>query len=92
MIYALLTSQLIAIVTLIMVGYHRPNSLMSPSFPFTRKCLGVGILTFAIAAISLQCIPWLREEALVISIIAQAISWLFLIFGLRGILEVLSSR
>lgn len=91
MIYALLTSQLIATVTLIMVGYHKPDALESSSFPFTRKCLGVGMLTFAIAAISLQCPRWF-ESALAISIIAQAISWLFLIFGLRGIFEVLSSR
>jgi hypothetical protein len=92
MIYALLISQLIASVTLIVVGYHRPNALTSSSFPFTRQCLGVGMITFAIAAISLQCLPWFRETSLVISVIAQAISWLFLVFGLRGILEVVSHR
>jgi hypothetical protein len=92
MIYALLISHLIATLTLIAVAYHRPDALKSSSFPFTRKCLGVGLFTFAIAAMSLQCIPWLGETSLAVSIVTQATSWIFLILGFRGTFEVLSSR
>jgi uncharacterized membrane protein YvlD (DUF360 family) len=92
MIYALLFSQLIATLALIVIGYHRPDALRSSSFPFTRNCLGVGLFTFAIAAISLQSIQWLGEESPVVSIVAQAISWLFLVLGFRGTFEILSSR
>jgi hypothetical protein len=92
MIYTLLISHLIAAITLISVGYHEPTALASSSFPFTRKCLGIGIFTFAIAAISVQCIPWFGEASLVASIIAQSLSWLFFVFTLRGIFEVLCAR
>jgi hypothetical protein len=92
MIYTLLFFQLVATVSLILIGYHRPDALRSSSFPFTRKCLGITLLAFAIAAMSVQCAGWRPEAALVISLVAQGVAWIFLIFVYRGIFEVLSNR
>ncbi|MEO5914096.1 MAG: hypothetical protein ABIS50_07680 [Luteolibacter sp.] len=92
MIHFLFILLLTAIVSLILIGYHRPDALRCSSFPFTRKCVGIVILAFAVAVVSLQSLPWLGDSTLAISTIAQGIGWIFLAFTFRGIFEVLSGR
>ncbi len=92
MIYLLFTLLLTALVTLVLISYHKPAAFHSASFFFTRKCLGILIFVFAVAVISSQSVIWFREEALVVSVVAQAIGWIFVILTFRGILEILKAK
>lgn len=82
---------LVAIITLIIIGFKFPAALTTSSFSFTRGCLGIAILTFGASILCTQRIPpdedWFRA-----SLLLQIPSWLFLIFVFRGIFEVLSDR
>ena len=92
MIYPFLFLLLTALVSLIFLGYKKPEILSSPSFPFTRKCLGITIFTYGASVIGLQCLPFEAEGWMIFSVIAQIPAWIFLIFVFRGVFELLSKR
>ncbi len=82
---------LVALVALLTIGYRRPEALDAPSFSFTRSCLGITIFTYAASLVSLQSAD-LARDAPGLAIIAQILAWIFLIFTLRGVFEVLAGK
>jgi len=89
MIYPLLILIVIALLSLMIIGFKRPECLRSQSFPFTRKCLGIAIVTYGASLIFLQCIPW-EDDLIGFVIISQIPSWLSIILVFRGVFELLA--
>lgn len=92
MIYPFLFLLLTALVSLILLGYKRPEILSAPSFPVTAKCLGIAIFAYGSSMIGLQCLPFGAEGWMVFSVIAQVPAWIFLILVFGGIFELLSDE
>lgn len=91
MIYPLMIFLITAIVSLVVVGFKKPDILKSSSFPMTRKCLGLAIISYGIAHISMQSVIF-EKEWLVISILAQLAAWVLVVIVYRGIFEMLGGR
>ncbi len=92
MIYPFLILLLVPLLALIVICYQQPKTLDAPSFEFTRRCLGVAIFTYAASLISIQSLELAADTRLFISLIAQILAWIFLIFSIRGIFEVLAGK
>lgn len=82
---------LVVLVSLLVIGYRRPSSLAAPSFSFTRSCLGITLFSYAVSLLILQSMDLTRDVPL-LAIFAQGAAWIFLIFTLRGVFEVLADR
>ncbi len=82
---------LVALVALLVIGYRRPNSLAAPSFAFTRSCLGITIFCYAVSLLILQSMALTRDVPS-LAIFAQGLAWIFLIFTLRGVFEILAGK
>ncbi len=92
MTYPLLIVICMVVAVLSVTAFHKPHLLLtSGAFPFTRKCLGVCIFSYAISLISLSCMVWDAEGWLVFAIVMQMIAWMFMVFVVRGMFEVLAS-
>lgn len=87
MIYAFLFFQLVALVSLITIGYHRPETLRTKSFIFTRRCLGIAMLSSGFVTVFLHFQPDLEDTAYFL-----LIAWILVIVTFRGIFEILSGR
>lgn len=91
MITPFLCLLLVALIALLTIGYRRPKALGAPSFPFTRSCLGIAIFTYAASLISLES-AGLGQKMPNLAIFAQIGGWIFLIFTIRGIFEILAGK
>lgn len=91
MIYPFLILLLVPLAALIFIGYQRPASLEAPSFPFTRKCLGVAISAYAVSIVGMQ-VAGMTDAIPILVFIARIIAWVFLIFTLRGVFEILAGK
>ncbi len=92
MIYPTLVLLAIALSALILISFRQPDLLQSASFPFTRKCLGVAILSVVVSVASQGCAIWYGELALGIAIVANVVGGFALICAYRGIFEILAKR
>lgn len=83
MLGALITLLLFAIIGVLLVAFHKPETYRSPSFRFTRISLIVGVLVF-----------WFGypERSEIISISTQIIAWICLIFVFKGLYKVAYGR
>ncbi len=92
MVYPFLFLLLTSLLSLIFICYRRPEAQASPSFAYTRKCLGIAILAYGASLIGLQCIPFEAEGWMAFSVIAQIPAWISLVFVFRDIFDILAKR
>ncbi len=91
MISPFLILLLVALIALLTIGYQRPKALDAPSFSFTRSCLGITLFAYAT---SLLCLQYAASGHKVPSfaLFAQAVAWIFLIFTIRGVFEIMAGK
>lgn len=88
MTYPLLAVLLTTIITLVVIGFRRPQLLRGVIFPYTRKCLGMAVVSFGISQAALACSPFASDYWFPLAIIAQVAGWFYASSAVRSTLDL----
>lgn len=100
MILPLLVFYVIVIVALLVMAWRRPEVLQCEYYSHTRMALFGGLFCFGASVLFLQgleveasdrtnSLKNAPEEMVTWAFIAQALTWVFLVFSVRGVLTML---